>query len=66
MVSEIFAAGGPQVGITMTPGGGGVFEVKLDGQMLYDKKAAGKFPDLTDAKAIKAEVKNRLEAMAPV
>lgn len=62
MVSELFAAGGPDVAITVTPGGGGVFQVKLDGQVVFDKATEGKFPDLPKAKEIKAEVRNRIEA----
>lgn len=28
----------------MVPSSGGVFEVTLDGQLLYSKKATGRFP----------------------
>jgi selenoprotein W-related protein len=30
------------------PGTGGAFEVTVNGQQVYSKKAAGKFPDLND------------------
>jgi selT/selW/selH-like putative selenoprotein len=30
------------------PGTGGAFEVAVNGQQVYSKKATGKFPDLND------------------
>ncbi len=35
------------LGITaeLIPGSGGVFDVKADGQMVFSKKIAGRFPD---------------------
>jgi len=35
-------------GITLIPGVGGAFEVSVNGQPVYSKKATGKFPDLND------------------
>ena len=32
-------------GITLVPGDGGVFELTVNGQQVYSKKATGKFPD---------------------
>jgi selenoprotein W-related protein len=36
-----------QLGIEakLIPGGGGVFEVTVDGRLVFSKKAAGRFPD---------------------
>ena len=51
--------------VRLTPGEGGVFVVKLDGEVFYDKAIEGKTPDLTKAKEIKAEVRNRVEAATP-
>lgn len=31
--------------LKLIPGGGGVFEVEVNGQLVYSKKAVGKFPD---------------------
>ena len=31
--------------LRLIPGGGGVFEVEVNGQLVYSKKASGKFPD---------------------
>jgi len=30
---------------TMTPGGGGVFDVVVDGKTVFSKKAIGRFPE---------------------
>ena len=30
---------------TLTPGGGGVFEVIADGKTVFSKKSAGRFPE---------------------
>ena len=61
MVAEIFAEGGNQVAITMTPGVGGVLQVFADGETLYDKaKEDGQFPNLPRVKEIRAEVRKRL------
>ena len=31
--------------LKLIPSGGGVFEVQVNGQLVYSKKAVGKFPD---------------------
>jgi selenoprotein W-related protein len=31
--------------LTLVPSTGGVFELSLDGDLVYSKKATGKFPD---------------------
>ena len=33
--------------LTLVPSTGGVFELSLDGDLVYSKKATGKFPDET-------------------
>ena len=60
MGGEIYAAGGNKVKLTLTPGAAGIFEVKLDGESVFDKSSVGRYPDLNDAKEIKATVINRL------
>ncbi|MFW6174661.1 MAG: Rdx family protein [Chloroflexota bacterium] len=61
MAAQIFAAGGPDVAITITPGGGGVFQIYLDGEKVYDKKENdNKFPDLPYAKTLMKQVQERL------
>jgi selenoprotein W-related protein len=46
-------------GVTLTPGLGGIFEVRLAGEVLWSRKAEGGFPD---AKELKQRVR---DAIAP-
>ncbi len=32
-------------GMTLVPSGGGVFEITVDGDLVYSKKATGDFPE---------------------
>jgi selenoprotein W-related protein len=32
-------------GVTLIPSSGGVYEITLDGQLIYSKKETGQFPD---------------------
>ncbi len=57
---EIYAAGGNKIKLTLTPGEAGIFEVKLDGNTVFDKGSVGRYPDLNDAKEIKATVINQV------
>ncbi len=57
---EIYAAGSNKIALTLTPGASGIFEVKLDGKVVFDKGTVGRYPDLNDAKEIKATVMNQL------
>ena len=62
LAGELFATGGSDVAISLTPGGGGVLEVKMDGEVVYDKASeGGKTPDLYRVKDIKAELRARIE-----
>ncbi len=63
MATEIFAQGGKDVAITLTPGVGGVLQVFADGDKLYDKADEdGQFPNLPRVKEIRAQIRERLEA----
>lgn len=37
-------------GLTLVPSGGGVFEVRADGAVLFDNKAEGRFPEIRELK----------------
>ena len=66
MASEMFAEGGKEVAIKMTPGVAGILQVYVDGDKIFDKKEEdGKFPDLPRVKQMRAVVKDRLEALVP-
>lgn len=43
-------------GVTLVPGTGGVFDVTVDGRLIWSRKVEGRFPDLK-------EVKQRLRDM---
>ncbi len=62
MGSELFAAGGSHIAITLTPGQGGVFKVTLNGEVAFDKDEVGRYPTLPDAKDVKAKVINMIAA----
>ncbi len=61
MLSELFAAGGGDVDVAVRGGVGGVFQVILDGNVVFDKAEEGKTPDVSRAKEIKAQLKNLIE-----
>ena len=66
MASEMFAEGGKEVAIKMTPGVAGILQVFVDGDKIFDKKEEdGKFPDLPRVKQMRAVVRDRLEALVP-
>jgi selenoprotein W-related protein len=63
MGSELYAAGGSQVAVRITPGQAGVFKVTLNGEVVWDKEEQGRYPALPDSKELKAKVINMLEAV---
>ncbi|HLT63664.1 MAG TPA: SelT/SelW/SelH family protein [Pseudohongiella sp.] len=36
--------------LTLRPGTGGIFEVHVDGQLVWSRKEAGRFPEITELK----------------
>jgi len=63
MVSEFFAAGGPDVAISLTPGEAGVLTVTVDGETIFDKKAEGGHPNLDRVKQMKANIAQKVAAL---
>lgn len=43
--------------VSLKPGSGGIFEVRLDGALLFSRKQAGRFPE---AKELKQLVRDRV------
>jgi selenoprotein W-related protein len=39
-------------GVCLRPGTGGIFEVRLDGEVLYSRKNAGRFPESKELKQL--------------
>ncbi len=67
MAAEFFQAVGPDVAVTVTPGGSGVFKIAFDGEIVFDKaENDGKFPDLNgNVKALKKLLQEKV-ARVPV
>ena len=64
MANEIFAEGGKDVAIKVTPGVGGILQVFAGGEKLYDKaEEDGQFPNLPRVKQLRAAIKEKLEAL---
>ena len=58
LAQELLAAVADDVaGVTLIPGRGGIFEVRIDGQLLFSRKQAGRFPEPRDLKdALRAKL----------
>jgi selenoprotein W-related protein len=44
--------------VTLVPGTGGIFEISLDGQLVWERKRDGGFPDV---KQLKQLVRDRID-----
>jgi selenoprotein W-related protein len=38
--------------VTLRPGTGGIFEIRVDGELLWSRKVAGRFPEITELKQL--------------
>ncbi len=66
MVNEFVAEGGKDVSIDVKPGVGGVLQVYVDGDKIYDKaEEGGQTPHLNRVKELRAVVRSRLDALVP-
>ena len=66
MVNEFVAEGGKDVSIDVKPGVGGVLQVFVDGDTIYDKsEEGGQTPHLNRVKELRAIVRSRLDALVP-
>jgi predicted Rdx family selenoprotein len=64
VANEFFRAFGPDVGISLTPGANGRFEVYLDGEKIWDKKEEGNiYPDLSIVRKLKGVIKAKLDSL---
>jgi len=58
MAQELLMTFGEELGeVALIPGTGGIFEVRLDGEKLWNKKEAGRYPE---PKEIKQLVRDRI------
>ena len=66
MVNEFVAEGGKDVSIEVKPGVGGVLQVFVDGDKIYDKaEEDGQTPHLNRVKELRAVVRSRLDSLVP-
>ena len=60
MAQELLATFGSELGaVTLVPGTGGIFEIRVDGTLVWERKRDGGFPDV---RALKQRVR---DAFAP-
>jgi len=53
MAQELLMTFGDELGeVALVPGTGGIFEVRLNGERLWNKKEAGRFPEPKDIKQL--------------
>jgi selenoprotein W-related protein len=58
MAQELLATFPDEIGaLTLRPGTGGIFEVKADGELVWSRAAAGRFPEITE---LKRRVRDRI------
>lgn len=58
MAQELLTTFAEELGeVALVPGSGGIFEVRLNGEVLWNKKAAGRYPE---PKEIKQLIRDRI------
>ncbi len=58
MAQELLSTFGEDLGgVTLIPGSGGIFEIRLDGALIWERKRDGGFPDV---KQLKQLVRDRI------
>jgi selenoprotein W-related protein len=58
MAQEVLSTFSLEIGaVTLIPGTGGIFEIRLDGELVWERKRDGGFPDV---KALKQIVRDRI------
>ena len=64
MVTEFYAEGGSNLAIKVTPGSGGILQVHMAGEKVFDVEDEGRtYPDLNKLRELRAELKARLDAI---
>jgi selenoprotein W-related protein len=53
LAQELLTTFGGRLGeVALLPGSGGIFEVRLDGEVLFSRKDAGRFPESKELKQL--------------
>ena len=59
MAQEVLSTFSAEMGeVTLVPGTGGIFEIRLDGELIWERKRDGGFPDV---KQLKQLVRDRID-----
>jgi len=65
MANEFFRAYGGDAAISLTPGANGRMEVRLDDELIFDKKGEGNiYPDLGRVREMKKVIAEKLESLS--
>jgi selT/selW/selH-like putative selenoprotein len=58
MAQELCSTFGEELGsVALLPGTGGIFEIRIDGELIWERKRDGGFPDV---RALKERVRDRI------
>jgi selenoprotein W-related protein len=64
MAQELIATFPDDLGaVTLVPGTGGVFEIRVDGEVLWERRRDGGFPEITE---LKRRVRDRIDPERPL
>ena len=64
MAQELLQAFEDEIGaVTLVPGTGGIFVVSVQGEVVWSRKAAGRFPEITE---LKQRVRDRIAPGKPL
>ena len=59
MAQELLSTFSTELGqVTLVPGTGGIFEIRLDGELIWERKRDGGFPDI---RLLKQMVRDRID-----
>ncbi|PHR25567.1 MAG: selenoprotein [Hoeflea sp.] len=59
MAQELLSTFSEELGsVTLVPGTGGIFTIEVDGELIWERKRDGGFPDV---KALKGRVRDRID-----
>ena len=64
MAQELLTTFEDEIGeVALVPGTGGIFEVRLDGELIFSRKQEGRFPE---SKELKQRVRDRIAPGKPL
>jgi selenoprotein W-related protein len=64
MTQELLTTFDSEIGeVALLPGTGGVFEVRVDGEVLFSRKREGRFPELKELKQL---IRDRIAPSKPL